>query len=110
MDYKNQMLLEMEHKYNRTAGTLQRLFVNLSEDINSRNQRLLEMEHLYDQASANVKSVVEEKHLLHDAHIKGMLLYLDAQLTDITNLIKLLLSQTQAVSGCQIQFLYLHFE
>ena len=62
----------MEHKYNKTAATLQRLFVNLSEDINSRNQRLLEMEHLYDQASANVKSVVEEKRLLHDAYTKGM--------------------------------------
>ncbi|RVW49249.1 hypothetical protein CK203_073264 [Vitis vinifera] len=72
IDYKNQRLLEMEHKYNKTAATLQRLFVNLSEDINSRNQRLLEMEHLYDQASANVKSVVEEKRLLHDAYTKGM--------------------------------------
>lgn len=72
IDYKNQRLLEMEHKYNKTAATLQRLFVNLSEDINSRNQRLLEMEHLYDQASANVKSVVEEKRLLHDAYTKGI--------------------------------------
>lgn len=46
--------------------------MNLSEDINSRNQRLLEMEHLYDQASANVKSVVEEKRLLHDAYTEEM--------------------------------------
>ena len=80
MDYKNQMLLEMERKYDKTAATLQRLYVNLSADIDSRNQRLLEMEHLYDQASANVKREVAEKRLLHDAYIEGMLLYLDLYL------------------------------
>lgn len=74
IDYKNQKLLEMEHKYNKTAVTLQRLFVKFSQDINSRNERVLELEHRYDQASANVKSLVEEKRLLREAYIGGMFL------------------------------------
>ncbi|XP_050250497.1 factor of DNA methylation 5-like isoform X1 [Quercus robur] len=65
IDYKNQRLLEMEHKYNETTATVRQLVVGLTKEIDSKQKSLLEMEHKYSESSAYVKLLVNEIDKLH---------------------------------------------
>nr|POF19590.1 factor of dna methylation 2 [Quercus suber] len=65
IDYKNQRLLEMEHKYNETTATLRQLVVGLTKEIDSQQKSLLEMEQKYSESSTYVKLLVNEIDKLH---------------------------------------------
>ncbi|XP_059628118.1 factor of DNA methylation 5-like [Cornus florida] len=68
IDYKNQRLLEMEHKYDHTSATLTKLVVSLTREIDKKNQMFSEMEHKYNVVSATVSRLIDEKKRLHDTY------------------------------------------
>ncbi|KAK7848107.1 factor of dna methylation 2 [Quercus suber] len=65
IDYKNQRLLEMEHKHNETTATVHQLVVGLTKEIDSKQKSLLEMEQKYSESATYVKLLVNEIDKLH---------------------------------------------
>lgn len=80
IDYKNQRLLEMEHKYNETTATLRQLVVGLTKEIDSKQKSLLEMEQKYSESSTYVKLLVNEIDKLH----AGILFFWNMSLEKLT--------------------------
>ena len=73
VDYKNQKLLEMEHRYNHTVAGLRKLIVGLTENIKSKDRSLLAMENKYKESLAKVRWLMSEKDELREGYHKGII-------------------------------------
>lgn len=76
IDYKNQQLSEIEHKYDETTATLRGLVDGLIAKIDSKDSKLLDWELKYN---TTVRRLMDENTKLRDEFVKGTSKYMHTE-------------------------------